>query len=162
MTDTEHLERFNGVFYIGEERYLFSKSSMNCMSDSNRLRQLCVKVIVNKWFDRLIILCIIANSLLLASKEYDEKYDVSYKSEWNAILDTLDIVFSVIFLVECILKIIGMGFIRHKQAYLRSAWNWIDFFIVIVSVIGFTPMSSDSSLKVFRTARILRPLRSMH
>ena len=55
-----------------------------------------------------------------------------------------------------------MGFIRHKRAYLKSAWNWIDFIIVLVSVIGFTPLSSDSSLKAFRTMRILRPLRSMH
>lgn len=55
-----------------------------------------------------------------------------------------------------------MGFIKHKAAYLRDAWNWIDFIIVVVSVIGFTPISNDSSMKAFRTMRILRPLRSMH
>ena len=55
-----------------------------------------------------------------------------------------------------------MGFIMHKNAYLRDAWNWIDFIIVLVSVVGFTPMSNESSLKVLRTMRILRPLRSMH
>lgn len=33
---------------------------------------------VNKWFDRFITLCIIINSLMLASKEFDEKYDEKY------------------------------------------------------------------------------------
>ena len=102
------------------------------------------------------------NSLGLASKEYRDKYDVQYKSQWNEILDYLDVVFSVIFLIECILKVIAMGFIKHKKAYLRNGWNWVDFIIVLVSVIGFTPLSNDSSLKAFRTMRILRPLRSMH
>lgn len=89
-------------------------------------------------------------------------YDVDYVSNWNNTINKFDLAFSIIFIVECILKVIGMGFIRHKAAYLRSAWNWIDFFIVIVSIIGFTPMPADSSFKAFRTARVLRPLRSMH
>ena len=70
-------------------------------------------------------------------------------------------VFTIIFLLECFIKIIAMGFIIHKNAYLRDAWNWMDFMIVIVSTIGLAPNLDQSSLKALRTCRILRPLRSM-
>ena len=116
---------------------------------------------LNPWFDRFITLCIILNSVLLASTEYDSNYDESYQSDWNSVLDQADIVFTIIFLIECVIKILAMGFIRHKNAYLKDAWNWMDFLIVIVSVASLTPGLDQSSLKALRTSRILRPLRSM-
>lgn len=117
---------------------------------------------VNKWFDRFITLCIILNSLLLASKEYEMNYDTKYVSDWNNTLEKIDIVFSIIFLIECLIKIAAMGFVTNKNAYIRDAWNIMDFLIVIISVISFAPGVDQSSLKALRTARILRPLRSLH
>ena len=71
--------------------------------------------------------------------------------------------FSVIFVLESIIKIIAMGFIFHKHSYLRDAWNCLDFFIVVVSVVSMLPISGGSdSLKGLRTFRILRPLRSVN
>ena len=50
--------------------------------------------------------------------------------------------------------------IIHKQAYLRDAWNWLDFVVVIT---GIMEMSQISWFKVraLRTLRVLRPLRSI-
>ena len=155
-------KKFNAVFHINEVNYKFTLTSLGCISQQSKFRIVCVKIMVNKWFDRFVTLCIILNSLLLASKEYDDNYDASYKSNWNEILDMIDNFFTIIFLFECIVKIIAMGFIKHKNAYLRDYWNWMDFFIVIISVVSLTPGADQSSLKAFRTARILRPLRSMH
>jgi len=36
-----------------------------------------------------------------------------------------------IFAVECMLKIISFGFALHKNSYLRSAWNILDFIVVV-------------------------------
>ena len=55
------------------------------------------------------------------------------------ILVNFDTAFSIIFLFEFISKIIAMGFVIHKNSYLRDAWNWLDFFIVMVSVISWLP-----------------------
>lgn len=56
-----------------------------------------------------------------------------------------------------------MGFCMHKKSYLRDRWNWLDFFVVLVSLLDFVPaLDQYSSLKVLRTARILRPLRSIN
>jgi Ion transport protein len=57
--------------------------------------------------------------------------DRESKKTWNQILDKIDIVFTATFALEAILKIIAMGFIIHKFAYLRQGWNVIDFFIAI-------------------------------
>ena len=46
--------------------------------------------------------------------------------------DTLELFFIGIFWVESIVKIIAQGFMCHHGSYLRSFWNVLDFFIVIV------------------------------
>ena len=113
-------------------------------------------------FDKFIILTILANSLLLAFTDYQIRLEPDYESERNALFVYFDTVFSIIFLIECVCKVIAMGFIWHKNSYLRDYWNWLDFFIVIVSVIGWMPFFDAGSLKALRTFRILRPLRSIN
>jgi hypothetical protein len=39
--------------------------------------------------------------------------------------------FSIIFFVEFLFKVIGMGFIKHPNSYLRDGWNWVDFIVVV-------------------------------
>ena len=117
---------------------------------------------VNNWFDRFITFCIILNSILLASKEYEENYDSNYNSSWNKTLEQTDLVFTAIFFIECFIKIVGMGFTKHEHSYMKDYWNWIDFIIVCISVVSLTPIADQDSLKAFRTARILRPLRSIN
>lgn len=154
--------QFNAVFTVNGVEYLYMRRSLFCLGQSNSLRKLLVHIMVNKWFDRFITLCIILNSILLASKEYEQNYDADYVSEWNDVLDKIDVGFSIVFLLECIVKITAMGFITHKKAYIRDPWNVMDFLIVIISVVSFAPGVDQSSLKALRTARILRPLRSLH
>ena len=70
-------------------------------------------------------------------------------------------IFTFIFLFECVAKIIVMGFYNHKNAYLKDSWNKFDFTIVLISLANFIPGADQGSLKSLRTARILRPLRSI-
>lgn len=42
-----------------------------------------------------------------------------------------EIYFVVIFLVEALLKIVALGFVLHKGAYLRNIWNIMDFVVVV-------------------------------
>lgn len=164
LTELEILlqEKFNAVFTIGRERYILAKYSLGCFGQSNKLRICCVHMIANRWFDRFITLCILLNSVMLATKQYEVNYNEKSVSRWNQIIDTADIVFSVIYLVECLIKIVALGFIRHKSAYLRDGWNWIDFIIVCLSGTLLIPATESTNYKAFRTARILRPLRSLH
>jgi hypothetical protein len=56
----------------------------------------------------------------------------------------LDVVFTIFFLLESILKIISMGLIMDKGSYLRVSWNQLDFIIVILSCIDL--FLTDSNL----------------
>ncbi|VDP25739.1 unnamed protein product [Schistosoma curassoni] len=81
----------------------------------------------------------------------------------NHILEKIENVFIVIFTVECVLKIIAFGFVMHPGAYLRNAWNILDFTIVILGLLQ--PLiqqmveQSGVDVKALRAFRVLRPLR---
>lgn len=117
-----------------------------------------------KWFDNFITLVILANSVMLSFTDYgDRLYGKSYVSERNNNIAKVDLAFSIIFTFECAAKIVAMGFVMHKKSYMRDVWNWLDFFVVMISVIGWLPgVEGNSSLKSLRTFRILRPLRSIN
>ena len=68
--------------------------------------------------------------------------------------------FLYIYTAECGLKIIGLGFIRGKKAYLRDSWNILDLIIVVT---GWIELLSHEgvSLSSLRTLRVLRPLKSI-
>jgi len=77
----------------------------------------------------------------------------------------LDHIISAIFLLECCIKIIVMGFVIGKKTYLKDAFNVLDFVIVLCSVLNFLfteilHNSVDISyMKAFRALRALRPLK---
>lgn len=70
-------------------------------------------------------------------------------------------IFSKIFTVEAIVKIMAMGFYQHKNSYLRDPWNWLDFTVVLTAVIEDLKFDfvNVNSLKILR---VLRPLRSIN
>lgn len=61
--------------------------------------------------------------------DYTDRDD---KTELNIMIGNAGFVFTICFTVECVFKIITMGFILNKNAYLRDGWNWIDFLVVCV------------------------------
>lgn len=63
------------------------------------------------------------------------------------------------FLSECVFKILAMGFLLDKRAYLSEAWNWLDFIVVVSSLLANLPFMKNFS--GLRTFRLFRPLRSL-
>jgi len=59
--------------------------------------------------------------------------------EPNPVIETLDLIFLVIFSIEMVLKIIAMGFVMEAHSYLRDPWNILDFSVVIL---GWFSMSA--------------------
>jgi hypothetical protein len=81
-----------------------------------------------RYFEYFIMLSIFINSLILALYNYSDRDSIT---QYNKTLDIIGLVLTGIFTIECLLKILGLGFILHKKAYLRDGWNFIDFFVVI-------------------------------
>lgn len=124
------------------------------------MRLFFINVIENPWFDRSIISLIALNSCFLGMIDYTWKEgDDREKPLGNELADKSEIYFTVFFTIECLSKIIAMGVIFHKKCYLRDGWNWLDFIVVITSLIQSLPgMSNVSALRTFR---LFRPLRSL-
>lgn len=79
-------------------------------------------------FDYLIVCCILLNSLTLALYDYSDPNNEGVR---NQVMETLGLVFTVIFTAEAAMKIFGMGMLLHPRSYMRDAWNVVDFLIVV-------------------------------
>ncbi|CAI2378685.1 unnamed protein product [Moneuplotes crassus] len=121
----------------------------------------------SKIFDSIIIGLILASSILLC---VDTPLTNS-ESVFFMLLKYLDYIFTFLFLIEAILKIIALGFIHNNfpgiPPYILNAWNILDLFVVVSSLVDFSFTVSSSgpnttqlkSLKALRAIRALRPLR---
>ena len=128
------------------------------------IRKKLVWFIEWKPFENFITLVILANSVMLACEDHQGRiYGDQYISISNLNMAQVDNAFSIIFLWECVVKILAMGFIFHSNSYMRDRWNWLDIFVVSISVVTWMPgVEGNSSMKSLRTFRILRPLRSIN
>ena len=109
-----------------------------------------------KPFEMFTISAIFANSIVLAM--YDTPTDVS--TPLNESLDVAGMVLTLVFTVEMIIRIINMGFFVDKGSYLRDAWNWLDFIVVLAGFSDFIP-NYDNQFGILRVARLMRPLRTI-
>jgi hypothetical protein len=73
----------------------------------------------------------------------------------------INIVFSIIFTVEAIIKLIGM-----KGNYFKDTWNELDFVVVCITLIVFTmkfipqiTIDMSSQATIVRVLRVLRVLK---
>lgn len=111
-------------------------------------------------FDKFILSLIIFNSLCLASYDYRSESD----SGFNWISDNVfDPILTCFFTLEFVLKVIAFGFVLDETSYLRDAWNWLDFIVVVTGILQMTnAMTSTEGVGFLRMFRILRPLRSLN
>lgn len=98
------------------------------------------------------------NTLILAATEPSNTDPYQ-----NDIFELMVDIISAIFVVEAVLKILVMGFVMGKTAYLKDNWNKLDFIIVLISVLTWILTSIGtvgvSFIRGFRALRALRPLR---
>lgn len=133
------------------------KRALFCLSVGNPIRRVCISLVEWKPFDYFILANIFATCVVLALMNPDPAGDTS---GINMKLNRAEIFFTIVFSGEAIVKIIAMGFALHPGAYLRNAWNILDFSIV---VIGFVTLIFEEyievDVKALRAFRVLRPLR---
>ncbi|XP_015793193.1 sodium channel protein para-like isoform X2 [Tetranychus urticae] len=121
------------------------------------VRSKCYKLVEDKYFETLVITLILISSMTLALEDVNLK-----ERPWlEYSLKYIDQFFTIIFTCEMLLKWFAYGF----KSYFSNAWCWLDFIIVMVSLINFTVgqlgFSNIPAFKTMRTLRALRPLRAM-
>ena len=89
-----------------------------------------------QWFDNIILLLIFTSSVMLA---LDNPLNDPNSME-SKVYGSIDLVHTVLFTIEMLIKIIGLGFFMNSYknpllpAYVRSTWNCLDFFVVMSSL----------------------------
>ena len=100
---------------------------LNVRKEAMRIRiyiNLAAKSITeHKAFDTISIMVILLNSITLAAEDPTAE-------ETPPIMQTIDDFFLVLYSIEMFLKILALGFIFGKGAYLKDSWNILDFVIV--------------------------------
>ena len=133
------------------------EKSLYCLTIENKFRWACIWLCTWKWFRFTLALIIILNSITLAFYDFDDRVNLSDR---NNLVNSLQNVFNIIYLVEFAIKVVAFGFLIGKNGYLRSAWNILDFFIVICSFLELCTVGLTGFW--LRGLRALRPLRLIH
>lgn len=129
------------------------------------LNMIAAEIIKTSFFENGTTLLILINSVVMMIDNPAEKTK-------NVIFDHFENVFLVLYTLEMVFKILGMGLVFAEDAYLRDSWNILDFIIVMSSLLTlFEPapvMNDDGTmptegggLSALRSFRVLRPLRTI-
>ncbi|XP_034490268.1 voltage-dependent T-type calcium channel subunit alpha-1G [Drosophila innubila] len=119
-------------------------------------RRYIKRLVEHKYFQQGILLAILINTLSMGIEYHNQP------EELTAIVETSNVVFSGIFAVEMLLKVVAEGPFR----YIANGFNVFDGIIVILSAIeicqtfaGNGTGGGGSGLSVLRTFRLLRILK---
>lgn len=127
-------------------------------STKNCLFRGCYLLVSNPVFNFFIFLLIIANTIVLSIDGYPQS---EQKTRALAIANDF---FTIAFLVEMILKLIGLGF----KNYVKDSFNLFDGIVVVLSLIDFsltlsldaeTMGSASEAFAAFRACRLLRVIK---
>jgi len=120
-------------FYVHGKFVRFSKNSLGVLENKTKLRWILAWLVTSKRFEQFIILVIMVNSVFLGIKDYTDVLNVT---PINQFVEASEPYFMYIFLAECVVKILAMGWILGKNSYLDDAFNWLDFIVVVSSLLN--------------------------
>lgn len=121
-------DKMGGPTSRGEPPTSGGPTSLFIFSEENPIRKYTRFIIEWPPFEYAVLTTIIANCVVLALEEHLPDGD---RTTLAKSLEATEVYFLGIFCVEASLKIIALGFLLHKNSYLRNIWNIMDFFVVV-------------------------------
>ena len=129
-----------------------------------RLSSACLWLTRSRHFERLVLLTIVLNSVLMAISldpiytratatgliDWPRKATPARVGIFSGIFTTgttvaLEHAFLILFSLEAAIKIVATGLLRGPHAYLRSGWNWLDVLVVVCGWLQFA-VEQDSTV----------------
>nr|BAA04133.1 voltage-gated sodium channel [Halocynthia roretzi] len=117
----------------------------NCCGAWNYIHKICKIICEDPFLDLFITICIIVNTAFMTA-EYQPM-----EESYARILEVANLVFTVIFTAEMVLKVVGM----QPFQYFQDPWNCFDSVIVSFSLLEYA-LQSVGGLSVLRTFRLMR------
>lgn len=146
-----------------KKKPIIKTKTMFIFGPENRFRRLCHRIVNLRHFDNFMLVIIMLSSITIAIED-----PVNDNSKRNQVLIYFDYIFTAIFALEVIIKIVDVGIIFHKGAYFRDWWNVIDALVVSFNMASLILVKTDTSgdgrsvIKALRVFRVLRPFKGVH
>jgi len=121
-------------------------------------RLLALRVATHPLFELFILLSIGVSSGLLAAETHTFPRG---GSQAYVAFKIVDVLFTVLFAGEMLLKMYAFQVYKNPASYLRSSFNVLDVVVVAASLITLA-FEKVGALRSLRLLRALRPLRSVH
>ena len=149
----------------------YTNKSFFFIPPGNGFRKLMIQVAHANWFDNVIITIILVNCVFMCltnpgcqtcEKFLDcpaDKKCTETQEQLTEFVESSELVFTILFTIEMVVKMVAMGFFWDKGSYLRDPWNWLDFIVVVMGYVSMLP--GVENVSALRTFRILRPLKTM-
>ncbi|CAD8121628.1 unnamed protein product [Paramecium sonneborni] len=135
----------------------FINSSIFILHNKSNTRKRLHYLIQQKYYDWSMSFIILLNLILL---EYDRPL-----RQHNLTIDVFNYIFTGIFILDALIKILAQGFYWNKlepqKSYILNNNNQLDFVILIISSIDDLNIYKNQYLKAFRALRTLRILTTL-
>jgi hypothetical protein len=127
-------------------------NSMFVVPPSNKVRRQCWLIIRSSLFDRYIMAVVLMTSIL-SIVDF-----IPLEEGPHARLNVLNDIFTLLFCIECAMKILALGFVLGEHAYLRDTFNCVDFLVVLLSLLLWIA-AGGGGLGGIRSARFFKYLK---
>jgi hypothetical protein len=142
---------------------VYDKTSILGADLKNCVRQLCIKLVENRLWDNIVTAGIFISIATLplddpfisVQQEFIE--DPNYRSSTTGrAIDMINMNVSILFMIDVSVRIVARGFWIGKRAYMRDAFNRLDFSL---SIIGLVDVFSDSTIPGMNAVKSVRALK---
>ncbi|CAD8200710.1 unnamed protein product [Paramecium pentaurelia] len=141
-------------FSLSNLKQFFLNSSLFILHNKSNLRKRLHYITQQKYYDWGMSTIILVNLILLG-------YDKPLRQD-NINIDILNYIFTGIFILDSLLKILAQGFYWNKlepqKSFIKNNNNQLDFLILIISSLDDLNIYNNQYLKAFRALRTLRIL----
>lgn len=119
----------------------------------------CRAVAEKKWFERLVLVMILASSVIMALEYPPQQHLTPVQQARQSTLENVGLCFFAGFCLEAFIKVAGYGIVN----YMSDPWNRLDFLVIFVGMVDIffylVSGSKSSVTRILRLFRVLRPLR---
>lgn len=154
--------RKNWTFWVHDQEFEFDQFSLGCFTNTSKFRYTVAWIITWKAFEKFIMALILLNAVLMGMKDYLDKENTT---PINKFIKFTDPFFNFFVYFEFVLKAIGMGLSFEERGFFGDSWNWLDFFVVLVTAANdILPLimgdqGGGGGMKTLRSVRLMRPLK---
>ncbi|XP_003505988.1 sodium channel protein type 11 subunit alpha [Cricetulus griseus] len=153
LEDLDPFYRDHKTFMVLNKKrtiYRFSaKRALFILGPFNPVRSLVIRISVHSLFSMLIICTVLINCMFMANS-----------GDGSLLMEISEYIFTGIYILEAVIKILARGFILDEFSFLRDPWNWLDFIVIGTAVATCFP-GTKVNLSALRTFRVFRALKAI-